>query len=56
MGDSLNLSFKILAVAVRDASGEIVCYVKQKVFKLKIAVTVFRDPAQTQVLRETKAD
>ncbi len=56
----LNLSFKILALApqifVRDASGNVVCYVKQKMFKLKEAVTVFRDQAQSQVLCEIKAD
>lgn len=56
----LNLSFKIFALApqifVRDASGEIVCYVKQKMFKLKEAVTVYRDQAKTQVLCEIKAD
>ncbi len=56
----LNLSFKILALApqifVRDASGEVVCYVKQKMFKLKEAVTVYRDQAKTQVLCEIKAD
>ena len=56
----LSLSFKIMALSpqifVRDTSGNIVCYVKQKMFKLKEAVTVFRDQAQTQVLCEIKAD
>ena len=43
----LSLSFKIMAMApqiyVRDATGEIVCYVKQKMFRLKEVVSVFRD-------------
>jgi len=56
----LYLSFKILALTpqifVRDSTGEVVCYVKQKMFKLKEAVTVFSDQSQNQVLCEIKAD
>ena len=56
----LSLSFKIMALSpqifVRDATGTTVCYVKQKMFKLKEAVTVFRDETKSAVLCEIKAD
>lgn len=56
----LTLSFKILAIArqlsVRDAGGRLVCYVKQKAFKLKEAVTIFADEAQTTPLYTMAAD
>jgi hypothetical protein len=56
----LTLSFKILAVApqmsVTDANGNLVAYVKQKIFKLKEAVTVFGDAQQNQPLFNLKAD
>ncbi len=56
----LDVSFKILALApqirVTDAAGNAVCYVKQKMFKLKEAVNVFSDESQTQKLCEIKAD
>ena len=54
------MSFKLLALSpqikVTDASGETVCYVKQKMFKLKEAVTVFRDETKEKTLCEIKAD
>lgn len=60
MNYPLNMRFKLLAVApqifVDDSAGETVCYVKQKLLKLKEAVTVFRDSSQQQVLCEIKAD
>ncbi len=56
----LSMSFKILALApqikVTDASGESVCYVKQKLLKLKEAVTVFNDESKQSTLCEIKAD
>lgn len=56
----LNMSFKILALApqikVTDAQGQSVCYVKQKLLKLKEAVTVFSDESKQKVLCEIKAD
>ncbi|MDB5101735.1 MAG: hypothetical protein JWM80_6156 [Cyanobacteria bacterium RYN_339] len=46
----LQLRFKVFALAtqiyVTDASGNVVYYVKQKMFKLKEAITVFGDEAQ----------
>jgi uncharacterized protein YxjI len=56
----LTLRFKILAVArqiaVHDASQRLLMYVRQKAFKLKEAVTVFADEAQTRPLYRIKAD
>ena len=56
----LQLSFKLLAIArqisVTDARGQLVLYVKQKAFKLKEAVTVFADAAQTSALYTIQAD
>ena len=56
----LDLSFKIVALApqlsVTDASGRLVYYVKQKLFKLKEAVTVFADAEQTRPLYTINAD
>ncbi|HUS13637.1 MAG TPA: hypothetical protein VM536_01350 [Chloroflexia bacterium] len=56
----LTLSFKILAfapqVAVTDSTGMLHFYVRQKLFKLKEAVTVFADEAQQQPLYTLQAD
>ena len=56
----LTLSFKIVALApqlsITDANGNLVAYVKQKLFKLKEAVTVFADERQTQSLFTMNAD
>jgi uncharacterized protein YxjI len=56
----LSLSFKLFAfspqISVRDADGQLRLYVKQKAFKLKEAVTVFADEAQTQPLFKLNAD
>jgi len=56
----LTLTFKKLAlspqISVTDANGELLFYVKQKLFKLKEAVTVFGDREQTQPLYTIEAD
>lgn len=56
----LDLSFKIISLgpqmAITDAGGNLVFYVKQKIFKLKEAVTVFADREQTQPLYTINAD
>jgi uncharacterized protein YxjI len=56
----LTFSFKILALApqisVRDAQGNLLLYVKQKLFKLKEAVNVFADEAQTRQVFAINAD
>jgi len=56
----LSLRFKLIAVAsqieVTDAQGGPVFYVKQKAFKLREAVTVYRDSTQAQVLYRIAAD
>jgi hypothetical protein len=60
MNYPITLSFKLLAIAsqiyVTDASGHLLGYVKQKLFKLKEAITMFADESQTQPLYEIKAD
>ncbi len=56
----LDLSFKIIALApqlsVTDARGNVVLYVRQKLFKLKEAVTVYADTQQTQPVYTMNAD
>lgn len=56
----LQLTFKVLALApqiyVRDAEDRLVAYVKQKLFKLKEAVSVFADEEQTRLLYSINAD
>lgn len=56
----LTISFKIVALApqlsVTDANGQLVVYVKQKLFKLKEAVSVFGDERQAQQLFSINAD
>ena len=60
MESPLQLAFKLLAIArqisVTDARGQLALYVKQKAFKLKEAVTVFADAAQTRALYTIQAD
>ena len=56
----LGLTFKIVALApqmaVTDASGRLVFYVKQKLFKLKEQVNVFADREQTRPVAKMGAD
>ena len=56
----LSMSFKIVALApqlsVTTSDGTLRFYVKQKLLKLKEAVTVFADTAQSQALYTIKAD
>lgn len=56
----LSLTFKIVSLApqcsIRDAHGNLIAYVRQKLFKLKEAVTVFADEQQTQPLFTINAD
>jgi uncharacterized protein YxjI len=60
MNYPLQLSFKLLAIAsqiyIRDSSGNLIGYVKQKLFKLKEDINVFADEGQTQHLYNIKAD
>ncbi len=56
----LKMTFKILAIApqiyVTDAAGNNVFYVKQKIFKLKEDVRIFRDASQSELLFSIQAD
>jgi len=60
MNYPLRFSFKILAfapqVSVTDANGQEVCYVRQKLFKFKEHVDVYRTKTREQVLATIKAD
>ena len=60
MNYPLELSFQMLSIArklsVTDATGNLSFFVKQKMFKLKEAVTVFADADQKLPLYELKAD
>lgn len=60
MNYPINLTFKLLALAsqiyVRDANGNLLGYVKQKLLKLKEDINVFADENQTQLLFNIKAD
>jgi hypothetical protein len=60
MNYPLKLSFKLLAIAsqiyIRDANGQLLGYVKQKLLKLKEDINVFADEQQTQQLYNIKAD
>jgi uncharacterized protein YxjI len=60
MNFPLSLSFKLLALAnqiyLRDANGNLLGYVKQKMFKLKEDINIFADEQQTQLLFNIKAD
>jgi uncharacterized protein YxjI len=56
----VEMRFKIWAIApqiwVKDAEGQQICYVQQKILKLKEAVTVFSDDTKSSRLCEIKAD
>ena len=60
MNFPLEMTFKILALApqirVTDSSGNLILYVKQKMFKLKEHVNVFADEAQQQKFCEIKTN
>ncbi|NIN01857.1 MAG: hypothetical protein GTO24_28285, partial [candidate division Zixibacteria bacterium] len=60
MNYPLQLSFKIVALtpqlSVTDANGNLIFYVKQKLFKLKESVTIFADAQQAQPLYAINAD
>ena len=56
----LTLSFKIIALApqisVLDSAGQLIGYVRQKMFKLKESVTIFADREQTRPIYHIAAD
>lgn len=60
MNYPIDLSFKLIALAsqiyIRDADGNLIGYVKQKLLKLKEDINVFADESQTQHLYNIKAD
>jgi hypothetical protein len=60
MNYPLQLSFEILSIgkklSVTDSTGNLIFYVKQKMFKLKESVTIFADVNQTIPLYTLNAD
>ena len=60
MNFPLSLTFKVAALApqiyVHDALGTPLCYVRQKMFKLKEHISVFKDESKTQLISEIHAD
>lgn len=60
MNFPLQLRFKVLALApqifITDAAGAEVFYVKQKMFKLRDAISVFADSNQTRQVATIQAD
>ena len=60
MNYPLNLSFKIAAFApqvfVTDASGQSICYIKQKLFKLKEKVEVYTDSSKSNIQATIEAN
>lgn len=60
MNFPVDLSFKLLALAsqiyIRDSSGAVVGYVRQKMFKLKEDINVYSDENQSRLLYNIKAD
>jgi len=60
MNFPLQFRFKIFALSpqifVEDAAGASVCYVKQKLFRLKEKVELYKDPSQAQLVSTIEAD
>lgn len=56
----LHIRFKLLAIAsqilVRDADGQVLFYVHQKLFKLKENIQIYRDSTKSELLFTVKAD
>lgn len=56
----IDLTFKLIAIAsqiyIHDADGQMLGYVKQKLFKLKEDINIFADESQTRLLYNIKAD
>ncbi len=60
MNFPIDLTFKLLAFAsqiyIRDEGGNLLGYVKQKLFKLKEDINIYADESRTQMLFNIKAD
>jgi len=56
----INFKFKVTSLAndftATDAGGNVIAYVKQKMFKFKEDISIFSDETQTKVLYKIKAD
>lgn len=60
MNFPLDLTFKLIALAsqirITDASGQVIGFVKQKMFKLKEDIRIFSDESQSNEIFSIKAD
>jgi len=60
MNYPLSLSFKIIALSpqatVRDADGNIICHMKQKIFRLREKVEVYADVKKTELVATIQAN
>jgi len=60
MNFPLSMTFKVAALApqiyVHDAENVPLCFVRQKLFKLKENISVFKDDSKTQMITEIHAD
>lgn len=60
MNYPLQLRFKVLALApqiiVTDASGQTQCFVKQRLFKFRERINVYRDESQNEIIATIAAD
>jgi uncharacterized protein YxjI len=60
MNFPLDFTFKVVALApqfsVTDSTGAELCYVRQKIFKLRENIQVFKDSSQSQLLSQIQAD
>jgi uncharacterized protein YxjI len=52
----VKVSILVPQISVRDADGELLFYVKQKLFELKEKVIIFADQEKTQILNRILAD
>jgi len=56
----ITFKFKIVALApqifITDANGQTICYIKQKMFKLKEKIEIYRDETRTELLATIQAN
>ncbi len=60
MNFPLSMTFKVAAFApqiyVQDANGNNICYVRQKLLKLRENISIFKDESKSEIISEIHAD
>ncbi len=60
MNFPLSMTFKVAAFApqiyVKDANGNNICYVRQKLLKLRENISIFKDESKSEIISEIHAD